>query len=54
MNLEINKNLNVVKKGIFDAIELFKIQYAKNKNIIIDKDNTLYVNNIEQILSLWF
>ena len=51
MNLEINKNLNVVKKGIFDAIELFKIQYAKNKNIIIDKDNTLYVNNIEQILT---
>lgn len=51
MSLEINKNLNIVKQGIFDAIELFKIQYAKNKNIIIDKNNTIYVNNIEQILT---
>ena len=51
MNLEINKNIEVVKKGIIDAIELFKVQYASNKNIIIDKDNTLYINNIEQILT---
>ena len=51
MNLEINKNIEVVKKGMLDAIELFKVQYASNKNIIIDKNNTLYINNIEQILT---
>ena len=51
MNLEINKNIEIVKKGMLDAIELFKVQYASNKNIIIDKNNTLYINNIEQILT---
>lgn len=51
MNLEINKNIEIVKKGMLDVIELFKVQYASNKNIIIDKNNTLYINNIEQILT---
>ena len=50
MNLEINKNINIVKKGMIDAIELFKIHYARNKNIIIQKD-FLYLNNIEQMLT---
>lgn len=50
MNLEINKNINIVKKGMVDAIELFKIHYARNKNIIIQQD-FLYVNNIERMLT---
>ena len=51
MNLEINNNINSVKKGMFDAIKTLKILYAKNRNIIIDKNNELYVNNIEQLLA---
>ena len=51
MNLEINNNISSVKKGMFDAIKTLKILYAKNRNIIIDKNNELYVNNIEQLLA---
>lgn len=48
---EINNNINIVKKGMLDAIKLFKVQYAEHKNIIISSNKEIYINNIEQILT---
>lgn len=48
--ISISKNFSQFKKGILDTCNLFKIMYQDNRNIICDKDNTLYINNIDQLL----
>ena len=48
--LSINKNLPLVKRGMLDAIKLFKVQYLNNKNIILYSNKKIYINNIEQLL----
>jgi hypothetical protein len=48
--LSINKNLPLVKKGMLDAIKLFKIQYLNNKNIVLCSNKKIYINNIDQLL----
>ena len=48
--LSINKNLPLVKRGMLDAIKLFKVQYLSNKNIVLYSNKKIYINNIEQLL----
>ena len=48
--LSINKNLPLVKKGMLDAIKLFKVQYLSNKNIVLYSNKKIYINNIDQLL----
>lgn len=45
----IKDNFHIFKKGVLDACKLFKVIYENNRNILLYKDDELYINNIEQL-----
>lgn len=49
--IQISKNFAYFKKGVFDTINLFKTMFNDNRNIILNKNNVNYINNIDQLLN---
>lgn len=49
--IQISKNFAQFKKGVFDTINLFKIMFGNDRNIILNKDHINYINNINQLLN---
>lgn len=50
--ISISENLLQFKAGIYDVCNLFKTMFQNDRNIILNKDNINYINNINQILNL--
>lgn len=50
--ISVNDNFVYFKNGMLNAIKLFKTLYEDNKNIFYYSNNKLYVNNLEQLLSV--
>ena len=46
----ITKITPSVVKGALKAIELFKVVFDVNKNVIISQDNQLHINNTELLI----
>ena len=49
--IEIAQNFSLFKKGIFDTFKMFKMMYQNDHNILFLKNNTLYINNVEQLVN---
>lgn len=50
--IEISSNFGQFKNGVFETTRLFKTMFQNDRNIILNKDNINYINNINQLLSL--
>ena len=50
--INVNDNLQDVKRGILFALDLFKKMYLNKHNIILNEDNDLFINNIDRLLNI--
>lgn len=50
--MNINTDLIQFRKGVHNVCRLFKTLFQKDRNILLYKNNVIYINNINQLCSL--